>query len=93
MNDHAAACGQGGPIAVPPYALKMPKIGSFIFAVVRIIPEFYWHRWKRCGAAKLTLFANQASPILVQNFGFHAKAAGLNFTGKHWLNRTTKNKT
>ena len=76
-----------------PYALKMLKIGSFIFAAISIIPEIYRNCWERRGAAKLALLANQAGSILVQNIGFHAKAAGLDFTGKNGLNRTAKNKT
>jgi hypothetical protein len=93
MNDHAAACGHCGPIAMPPYARKMLKIGSFIFTAIRIIPEFYRHCWERRGAAKLALLADQAGSIFVQNIGFHAKTAGLDFTGKNRLNRTAKNKT
>ena len=61
MNDHAAACGHGGPIAMPPNPLKMLKIGSFIFTAISIIPEFYRHCWERRGAAKLALFADKVN--------------------------------
>ena len=77
---------------MPPDAGEMFEIGSLVFDIIRVIPEFDRHGWKRLCAAQLALFTGNRLAVIIKNINRKAKRARLDLARMHRLDSGAKNK-
>src|SRR5204863_505084 len=67
VDDHRAAFGQLGPVAVAPDVRVLVEIGRVIALAAAVVPEDERHRGKRLGADELALLADDRVAVLVED--------------------------
>src|SRR5207237_3160469 len=75
VNDHRAALGELGPVAVAPDVRVLGEVGSVVALTAAVVPEAERHRRKGPGAYEVARFVHHRSAALVGAVARHSELA------------------